>query len=220
MKLVLYMPILLNVFFVSCSSGNQESNIKNETAIATADSVSDEYDSLKESTATEDIPANEYMAERLKPSRANFKKINSISNWRSVEVKELRETTEGGEARFYTNNGDLQKIVVRQFGETFQKQTEYYLLDGKISFVIETSHKYNRPIYYDSSAMKANGDDETFNLTKAKIIEDRSYFEDGKLLHQLSNQDCGAPFEEEYLQQEQKRILTNFRNVIALVKKT
>jgi hypothetical protein len=218
MKLVLYILIVLNVFFVSCSLGNQEStSIKTETAIATTDSVRDKYVSQKESTATEDLPANEYMAEQLKHIRANFRKINSISDWSTVETKELWESTEGGGARFYTNNGALQKVLVRQFGETFQKLTEYYLLDGKLSLVIEKVHQYNRPIYYDSSAMRANGDDEAFDFTKAEIIEDRSYFQNGKLLHQLSNQDCGAPFADEYLQQEQKRILTNFQNVIALV---
>ena len=51
---------------------------------------------------------------------------------------------------------------------------------------------------------------------KSEIIEDRSYFENGKLLHQLNNQDCGSPFKNDYLLEEQKRIKTDYEKLLKL----
>ncbi len=167
----------------------------------------------------EDLPVNEYLTERLKPIRANYKRINSITNWTNIDTKELWETTEGGEAKYYYQKRQLEKITTRHFGETFQQLTEYYLMNGQLSFVFEKSYKYNRPMYYDTAAMKENNDTEAFDFEKSEIVEDRSYFENGKLLHQLNNQDCGSPFADDYLLEEQKRIKTGFEKLIELGRK-
>ena len=150
------------------------------------------------------------MTERLKPIRANFKRINSISEWEAIYKKDLLESTEGGEAKFYYSHEQLEKITTRHFGETLQQLREYYLLNGQLSFVFEKSYNYNRPIYYDTTTMKENNDREAFDFEKSEIIEDRSYFEKGKLLHQINNQDCGSPFADDYLLGEQKRIKSDF----------
>ncbi len=171
---------------------------------------------LKESHNQDDIILNEYLTERLKPIRKNFKRINSITKWTSTNKKELTETTDFGEATFYYSNRGLEKIITLQFGETFQQLSEYYLLNGKLSFVFEKSYKYNRPMYYDTTAMNENNDTEAFEFEKSEIIEDRSYFDKGKLIHQISNQDCGSPFTEEYLFEEQKRIMAYFDKLIKL----
>ncbi len=172
---------------------------------------------LKESVNEEDVIVNEYLTEELRPIRDNFKRINSISDWTSIDKKELWETTEGGEAHFYFKNDILEKIITRHFGETFQKLTEYYLLDNELSFVFEKSYQYNRPIYYDSTMMKENKDTEVFNFEKSEIIEDRSYFIYGKLIHQANNQDCGSPMADDYLAEEQIRILDSFKSLIQLI---
>ncbi|MEO6254797.1 MAG: hypothetical protein ABIO79_15915 [Ferruginibacter sp.] len=93
--------------------------------------------------------------------------------------------------------------MTRHYGETFQQLTEYYLLKGQLSFVFEKSYKYNRPIYYDSAS-------QAFDFEKFEIIEDRSYFENRKLIHQVNNQDCGSPFADNYLLEEQKRLNPDF----------
>ena len=174
---------------------------------------------LQETFNEEDIPVNDYLTDRLQPIRENFKKINSITNWSSIDKKSLWETTEGGSAEYYYLYGQLEKIVARHFGETFQQLTEYYLLNGQLSFVFEKSYKYNRPIYYDTTMMRENNDKEFFGLDISVVIEDRSYFEKGKLIHKLESQDCGAPFADDYLLEEQKRIKTNFEKLIELIKK-
>src|ERR1700722_17403010 len=167
---------------------------------------------ISESHNESDLAGNEYLQSNLKPIRENFKRINSILKWTSVVTKENNESTEGGETKFYYLNR-LQKIIVRQFGETFQNLKEYYLLNGNLSFVLEKSYKYNRPIYYDSTAMKENDDTTIFDMNKSEIVEIRSYFLNGKLIHQINNQDCGSPFYDEYLLGEQKRITSEFASI-------
>lgn len=173
---------------------------------------------LLESSNEEDFAVNEYLTERLQPIRKNFKRINSITKWTSTNTKELWESTEGGEATFYYNNETLEKISTRHFGEMSQQLSEYYLMNGQLSFVFEKTFQYNRPLFYDSVAMKANKDTEAFDFEKSEIIEDRSYFEKGKLIHQLNNQDCGSPFAADYLLEEQKRIKTYFEKLLKLGK--
>lgn len=163
-----------------------------------------------------DISYNGYLSDRLKPIRANFRRINSIAKWTSISIEELFESTEGGEAKYYYLNSQLEKIVARHYGETYQMLIEYYLLNAQISFVLEKRYKFNRPIYYDSATMKENNDTETFDFEKSELIEDRSYFENGKLIHQVNNHDCGSPFADDYLLEEENRILTDFGNLIKL----
>lgn len=202
---------LLTALIFSCGTDNNA-----ELHSDSVDSLQPDTIQLRETFNEEDLPVNEYLTERLKPIRANFIRINSITNWTSIDTKELGETTEGGEARYYYQNRQLEKIVTRHFGETFQQLTEYYLMDGQLSFVFEKSYKYNRPMYYDTKAMKENNDTEAFDFDKSEIIEDRSYFDKGKLLHQINNQDGGSPFADDYLVEEQKRIKTDFEKLIKL----
>ena len=174
---------------------------------------------LKESVKQEDIPVNEYLINQLKPIRENFKRLNSIENWTKINVAELWQSTEGGEAKFYYQNENLEKIITRHFGETFQNLTEFYLINGELSFVFEKSYEYNRPIYYDSKAKQENNDSEEFDFDKSEVIEDRSYFKNGELIHKVESGDCGAPFASDYLLEEQKRLLTEFKKLVELEKK-
>jgi len=169
---------------------------------------------LEASNNEADSIVNDYLTDQLTPIRQNFKRINSITHWTKIIKKDFNESTEGGEANFYYSNGGLEKIVTRNFGETSQQLSEFYLLNGQLSFVFEKKCNYNRPIYYDSVAMKENEDTEVFDLKKSEFIEDRSYFEKGKLIHQLNNQDCGSPFSDDYLSKEQMRITTDFGKLL------
>ncbi|MBN3583477.1 hypothetical protein JYB64_13845 [Algoriphagus aestuarii] len=220
-KLTYYILSFATLLLIGCGtdSESKSATVSDTTSIippVAIDSLQRDTVELKETFNQEDLPVNEYLTERLKPIRANFKRINSFTHWTKIDTKELWETTEGGEAKYYYQNGQLEKIVTRHFGETFQLLTEYYLMNGQLSFVFEKSYKYNRPMYYDTTAMKENNDTEAFDFEKSEIVEDRSYFENGKLLHQLNNQDCGSPFGDDYLLEEQKRIKTDFEKLIKL----
>jgi hypothetical protein len=179
------------------------------------ESKNDELTVVKENEQQISGTASE---EQLNQIRENFKRINSIKNWSVIEKKELfDESSEGGEAKFYYQNGHLEKIVSQHFGEKGQMQTEYYLQNGQLSFVFEKTEEYNRPIYYDSDMAEEFGDTEAFDPKKSKKIEKRSYFENGKLIHIIESKN--KEFTEVYLIEEQKRIKTDFQELIKLSKK-
>lgn len=202
--------IIACFLLTSCTQGNRKEKEKvvQEVVLPT--------DSVKKTRQGKDATNDEFLSEKLTPIRENYNRIIAIREWKAVITKELFESTEGGEAGFYYTPAGLQKIVVRHYGEMFQQITEYYLQEGRLSFVFEKRYKYNRPIYYDSFAMKESGDSESFDFGKAEIIEDRSYFENGKLIHQVSNQDCGAPFATSYLAAEKLRIETDFNKLMRM----
>lgn len=173
------------------------------------------HDTLKESFQKDDYAVNEYLQSALKPIRENFKRLNSISEWEKIESKEIHETTEGGEIKYYYHDSNLEKIIVHLYAETGQQLNEYYLLHNELSFVLEQSVKYSRPSYWDSTQMKENKEIQTFNIDSSEIVEDRSYFKKGELLHQYNNQDCGSPFAPEYLMKEEKRIIADYKKYLS-----
>ena len=175
---------------------------------------------IKESHNEDDIEANEYLKGRLKPIQANFKRINSITKWTSIQKRDIEgESTEGGEATFYYKNNRLEKVMARHYGEMGQILTEYYLLNGKLSFVFEKDYRYNRPLFYDAKTMKENNDTESFDFNKSEITETRNYFEKDYLFHIVDSQDCGAPFSGSYMAEEEKRMKDDFKRLLKLMKK-
>jgi hypothetical protein len=217
-KKILLGIILISLTSCETKSQSNKKNFDNKSAIKT--SVIKDSFIIAESKNQIDNPVNEYLTEQLEPIRKNFKRLNSIDNenWSSLVTKELDGTNEGGEVVYYHWNNELDKIVAKEYGETFQVLTEYYFINNKISFVFQKELKYNRPIYYDSIAMKEMKDNEVFDIAKAEIIEERNYFDKGKLIHQLSSEDCGSPMAEDYLQAEQKRILKKLDRILKLEK--
>ncbi len=174
---------------------------------------------IKEILNEEDIEANEYLKDRLKPIQANFKRINSIAKWTSIRKKSIEgESAEGGEATYYYKNNRLEKIMARHYGETGQSLIEYYLLNGKLSFVFEKDYQYNRPLFYDAKVMKENNDTEAFDFEKSEITETRNYFEGGSLLHIVNSQDCGAPFSRNYMKEQDKSLKDDFKRLLKLEK--
>lgn len=169
---------------------------------------------LKESINETDLPVNEYMSQELSAIRKEFSEITRFKDWESKEEIELNESTEGGFVTIYKDESGTRKMVHREFGEMYQSLREYYLSEGELIFVLEKILQYNRPIYYDEQAMKENNDNQAFDPLLSEFHEYRSYFIDGKLVHQLDNHDCGAPFNQEYLENENKRIWDNFNNLL------
>jgi len=220
-KFILYLSII-NFFFARCSNNEHQEIVQNDSIPTNKEKkTNSRIDTIiiKESSNVDDYVNNEYLMERLKPIRSNFKRINSIERWTRIDTIELWETTEGGEAHYYYQNQTLERIVIRHFGETFQSITEFYLLNGDLSFVFNKSFNYNRPFYYDSIHMRENKDSVVFNFENSEIVEERYYFEKGKLIHIISNQDCGSPFPDDFLLEEQNKIFPYFKKLISLNKK-
>lgn len=167
----------------------------------------------KDKTST--IDGKNDLTDKLNSIRQNLQQINAISKWDSSQFKELY-STEGGGADFYYRNGRVEKIVKYLMGETFRLSAEYYVLNRQLSFVFEKTTRYNRPMYWDSTVMKENDDTELFDITKSEITEDSSFFENGRLIHRISNQD--GSFEKKYLLEEEARIKTDFEELLSIEK--
>lgn len=206
--------LLSIVFALLTGCGNNKNETKTNQLTQGTDSL--RRDSLvPEIRADDNIVLNDSLTDQLKPIRENFKRINAIARWTKIDSLDLWETTEGGEAKFYYAGNNLEKISVRHFGETFQQLAEYYLLNGQLSFVFEKAYRYNRPMYYDSVAMKESGDTEAFDFDKSIVVENRGYFKNEKLVHQINNDSSGSP-DSGNLPDEEKRIKTEFGRLMKL----
>lgn len=168
---------------------------------------------IEESFNQIDSTFDKSLDEKLLPIKENFKRINSIENknWSSITSKFLEGSTEGGEVTYYHLKNNLEKISAKQYGETYQVLTEYYLLKGKLSFVYQRGLQYNRSIWKN---VPEESDEEVFDYKKSQIYESRNYFENGILIKQISDEDSTP----EYLNERQEEILRNFSKVIKLEK--
>jgi hypothetical protein len=143
-------------------------------------------DSLAVDTFTHTQPDN--IISKLKPIIENYTEIDARRIWSDTVAIELNETSEGGQVTYYYFEGRLEKIITQSFGETFQKITSYYLMDGQLSFVNEKIWQYNRPIYYDKEMMEEGGDSEYFDFNKSTVTEVTSYFEKNKPIHWVAGE--------------------------------
>ncbi len=169
---------------------------------------------LKLSFEEADITDDRYRNEDLQPIRDNFKRINSIKNWSKVDSADLFASTEGGQVKFFYKDGKLEKVIAREYGEIGQRLVEYYLKDGKLSFVYQKRLMYNRPVYYDSASIKENKDSVVFDIARGRIDEVRSYFINEKLAHLIYNPANLGPFSDEFLKDEEQVLLDEFRNIL------
>lgn len=203
------------VFFTACSfsCGKDQNNDSQTETVLNSGSADTLQHHIKQQTAAFKTGSG-YHTERLKLIRENCRRINLITNWSAVKTEELSETTEGGEATYYYQNGRLEKITTQNFGETFQQLREYYLMDRQLCFVFEKSFQYNRPMYYDTTAMKDNNDTEAFDMDKSKITESRSYFEKEKLFRRTVSGKSTLHNVKDTLHEEQERMLADFRRLV------
>jgi hypothetical protein len=195
----------------SCGKGhNNKSRTETVSNLGSADTLPHPVKQQTAAHKTESISHTEW----LKLIRENCRRINLITHWSAVKTEELFETTEGGEATYYNQNGRLEKITTQNFGETYQQIREYYLMDGQLCFVFEKSFQYNRPMYYDTTAMKENNDTEAFDMDKSKITETRSYFLKGKLFHRNVNGISTSHNVKDSLEEEKEIMLGDFQRLI------
>ena len=210
------LPILLLLFSSGCLNKEQKPAAQDERlelASVADEGVNASKDSLSQANSTSDTTYQEYMGERLKPIRANTARINGFQGWTKVDKRKADETAEGGSAEYYFIKDTLLKITVFQFAETGKIIRDFYTRNSELSFVLEKTYKYNRPMTWDSTAMKENHDTEVFDGDNPEAIVDESYFENGVLIRQINNQDCGSPFAEDYLKEEQVRLKAEFQKL-------
>lgn len=150
--------------------------------------------------------------------KENFKEINKITNWTTTKSIELTESTEGGELIACYDKSELKKLIVLIYGETYKQVEEYYLLKNKLSFVYHKFYKYNRPIYWDSTAMKDNKDDQVFEIEKSTIDEQRFYFDSDKMIQWINEKNTKVNSTEQIFKDKEIEIAKDFRALIEKVK--
>ena len=143
----------------------------------------------------------------LTESINNFNRISEISEWDSIV-----ETVDHD--IFYYYDGVLQKVISSEYGEIFKNVTDFYLLNNKISYVVERLYQYNRPCYYNIECMKENGDTESFDLAKSNIMTNKNYFKKGKLIFQYDD----TFLKEKSSRKEQKRLKGEFKSIMKMMK--
>jgi hypothetical protein len=195
------------IVFVGCQPTQKENAAPNvPTAIDTASPTHTSVVLPQDIGVYQDTAENKQLLQDVQTIQNNFKRLNATTAWMRIDSISLEESTEGGIAKFYYLQEGLAKIIVQNFGETGRQATEFYLLNGALSFAFEKTYFYNRPIYYDTAAMKTYGDEEVFDMKKAKVAELRSYFKNNTLLYQVPGTSNNEPISKEHLLQEEKRI--------------
>ena len=116
--------------------------------------------------------------------RKDFASTNAVKNYVIKEVEDSEQSTDGGVAKYYLQNGIVKKIVVEHYGESWNGLTEYYIKNGKVYFIFDKTEKYNVPYYvnadwYKRDNMKVG---EVFDSRKSKISEKRYYFDENMKL--------------------------------------
>ena len=113
----------------------------------------------------------------IKDIRLKYNNIReNLHSYDTTMIQIWDESTEGGQATGYFDNGKLKQIEIVWLGETGKHQIEYYFNEGKLIFAFDQYFDYNRPIYWDEKTAKENGDNEVFDPKKTTIKEDRYYF--------------------------------------------
>lgn len=188
MKIYYILTFFVSFAMISCNSSTSNS-LETKVISENQSSLSSDFD------------------DKMEKIRANFKRINSIKNWTVIDSVELYNSTEGGQAKFYFANKQLQKIEAVYYGESGKAVVEYYLLESKLSFVFRKEFRYNRPIYWNESG------DEKFDLEKSKIFETRSYFYKDSLFEQIKSSEEKKEILNNNLEKEQQSIKADFNEL-------
>lgn len=131
------------------------------------------------------------MGDRLNPIRENYKKIDSISSWTTVKQHiEVNDSVEYLSIIYYYLNEDLLKINISHLEISSGVKQEFYLKDNQLFYVFEHRSEYIE--------------------TDLNLIEEEYFFENGKLIRQINNQDCGSPLEDSFLKEEEARLYFDF----------
>ena len=156
---------------------------------------------------------------KIQVIKDNFKSINQTTNWTKTEAIKLEETTEGGEMLVYYNGTEIKKLTVNEFGEIFKQIREYYLLNGNLSFAYFKLYKYNRPINWDSTAMKENKDDQVWDFEKSKIEEQRFYFDNSEMLQWINENNLKEKNSTQPFKDKANEVMKEFNRLMSKIKK-
>lgn len=142
---------------------------------------------------------NDSVEKWIKEIKNECDKINNDTAKFKIDQKDIfGQSTEGGFLRKYYDGNTLRKAILTLFGETGQSTSEYYLLNGEITFVDEKAVKYKSPIYMGKTEIKSQE-------------ETRFYFKNQKLIRWIGNE--GKIMDVALYPEKEKEILDDFKNI-------
>jgi hypothetical protein len=96
-------------------------------------------------------------------------------------------STDGAEAKAYRDSkGKIRFLAMAIYSESWRGAEEYCFKDGKLIFAFTRDTRYNVPYYIDAAGAKETGG-EAFDPKKSKVIENRFYFENDRLVRWQKN---------------------------------
>ena len=110
----------------------------------------------------------------------------NLSTYDTTIISLLVESTERGQGVAYWDATKIKLIEVVWWGEMGKRKVQYYFDGGQLFFAISRDYEYNRPIYWDEERAKEIGDKASFDEKKTEIRENRFYFQDGKLIRWIN----------------------------------
>ncbi len=128
--------ILLTIISLLSCTDNQEKpvtqNDRLEMIPEPDKDLREEYEEQQKDSLITKTQHNEALEEKLRPSKENVKRINEITEWTSIDERDLEQSTEGGTATYYFQKDMLLKIAVVHFGETGKAIQEFYTKDEAV----------------------------------------------------------------------------------------
>ncbi|MDR0228773.1 MAG: hypothetical protein LBI72_06895 [Flavobacteriaceae bacterium] len=153
----------------------------------------------------EDLIVSDGIIDSIKPVIIEFNRINQLSKWAEISIIEFTtETGKGTTKLYYNEKQEVEKIIVRKYTEEQQSLDVYYLKDEQLVLKVNQSLMYNIDI-----------DNENFSKDKSDYIKECNYFLNGELMSIMNNQDCGAPFAQNYLEEVEKEIKEEVKRLVS-----
>ncbi len=127
-------------------------------------------------------------------------------------------TSEGGDATAYMDEkGDIRLLKTLRYFETLKVYENYYYKDGALMFALVTLHRYNVPPYITPEVAKGAGI-EPFDPKKTRIVEERYYFDQGKMIRWTRDKE-NMPRGSEEFRAAQAQVVGASNEMLALFKK-
>lgn len=141
--------------------------------------------------------------EKIEKIKEDYLNISECKNCEKIEKSSVIHEGELNKV-FFLKDGELKKIAQTFSGETGKNSYEYFYKDNKLFFVFAKIYSYNRPKYWTEEFIEENGggSDEVFDINKSKILEDRYYFFENKLILWIDEDKKDIKNGEKFLEEE------------------
>jgi hypothetical protein len=196
-------PLILLFTVFSCTEFS-ESNFESIELVEDSLIIIDFDDTIE--SVQEFVEIDSVNSDRVTLIKKNFKKLNDKNYWSDFRIVSIEgESTEGGEAKFFYRNNEVEKLVVKIYGEMGQTLTEYYLMNNNLSFIYHQDYKYNTHVFQDD-----------FDFDKSDMIDFRYYFEADTIFRILSSEGGEVLYNPPYFKEVTEQKVDDFLHYIAL----